>query len=130
MRHDCLQSSATCDPAPPRRLEYMTNTKGLADAVESLAKTITDAIEVKVREYAAAAHASGTVPAGIVKPSWTEGWVGKKEVAEHLGISQRTLYNWMERRLIPYMRIGRSVRFKLSEVDEAINRQIRIESRY
>lgn len=61
----------------PQQIRYMTSksdaTTRLADAVAGLATAITEMIEVKVREYAAAAQESGAVHAGIVKPSWTEG---------------------------------------------------------
>ena len=59
-----------------------------------------------------------------------DGWVGKKEMAEHLKISQATLHGWMKKGTIPYVRLGRSVRFKLSQVDEAVNRRFKVEVRY
>jgi len=56
--------------------------------------------------------------------------VGKKEAADHLKVSQRTLYGWMEKRWVFYMRIGRSVPFKLSDVDEAVNRRFQFHDRW
>lgn len=40
-------------------------------------------------------------------------------VAEHFGVSRRTIYNWMEERRIPYLRIGRCLRFKLEDIERA-----------
>jgi excisionase family DNA binding protein len=59
-----------------------------------------------------------------------EGWVGKKAAAEHFNVSQRTFYSWMKKGVIPYVRLGRSVRFQLSAVDEAINRRVGSAGRY
>ena len=46
----------------------------------------------------------------------------KKEVADHFKISLRTLHAWMRKGWVPYMKTGRSVRFKLSHVDAAMKR--------
>ncbi len=55
-----------------------------------------------------------------------EGWVKKADCAKHLNISLRTLNNWMGKGVIPYIRLGeRRVFFKLSEVDEAVNRRFK-----
>jgi excisionase family DNA binding protein len=55
-----------------------------------------------------------------------EGWVKKSHVAKHLNISVCTLDNWMAKGVIPHIRLGeRRVFFKLSEVDEAINRRFK-----
>jgi excisionase family DNA binding protein len=51
------------------------------------------------------------------------GWVSKKRAAEHLGIGDRTLTDWMARRLIPYVRVGRKVIFNLREIDEHLKRR-------
>jgi len=47
-------------------------------------------------------------------------------VAEHFKISVRTADNWMKRGLLPYIRIGKNVRFKLSEAEEKLNRNFKI----
>ncbi len=57
------------------------------------------------------------------------GWVNKKRTAEHLGIGDRTLTDWMARRLIPYVRVGRKVIFNLREVDEHLKRR-EIQAKY
>lgn len=43
----------------------------------------------------------------------------KSEIAQHLNVSVSTVNRLMEKGEIPYHRIGRQVRFKLCEVEEA-----------
>ena len=96
----------------------------------NLALTITEIIDLKVRQLAESAKAGEQVPGGTNQLSPAEGWVGVRDIAEHLGISRRTLYNRMQEGLIPHVRIGRRVRFKLSEVDEAMKRRLGVAARY
>jgi uncharacterized protein len=46
-----------------------------------------------------------------------EKWVGVEEVAEHLGVGKESVYRWVDSRKLPARRIGRLLRFRLSEVD-------------
>lgn len=46
-----------------------------------------------------------------------EGWVAAEEVAAHLGIQKPTVYRWIRTGGLPAHRMGRLLRFKLSEVD-------------
>ena len=71
---------------------------------------------VKLREYEGA-------------PATIEKWVDKKGVAQHFNISVRSVDNWMKRGLLPYIRTGRSVRFKLSDAEESLNRSIKFHGR-
>jgi excisionase family DNA binding protein len=106
-----------------------SESKRLAEAVANLASTITELIDLKLRQSAGSAKPGDPPPDATSVFSRAEGWVGKKETAEHLGFSQRTVDNWMKNGLIPYIKIGKVVRFKLSEVDEAINRRLKIRCR-
>lgn len=47
-----------------------------------------------------------------------EGWVGVEEVAVHLQVAKDSIYRWTESKGFPAHRVGRLLRFKLSEVDE------------
>jgi excisionase family DNA binding protein len=61
----------------------------------------------------AAAH-----PPGITKPFLT-----KEELGIVLNISPRTIENWMRKRRIPYLKIGkRTRRFNIARVESALNR--------
>ena len=64
-------------------------------------------------------HAAG---AGQV----VEGFINKPEVARRLGKKLRTVDNWMQRGILPYYKIGRSVSFKWSEIETALARTCRI----
>lgn len=47
-----------------------------------------------------------------------EGWVGIEEVAAHLRVAKESIYRWVDSKGFPAHRVGRLLRFKLSEVDE------------
>jgi len=97
--------------------------KRLSDAVASITSTITEIIDTRLK---LATEMSKDVDGWAGRspvPSATEGWVGKMEVTRHFKISCRTVDNWMSNGSLPYIRIGRNVRFKLSEADEALNRR-------
>jgi len=47
-----------------------------------------------------------------------EGWVGIERVAAHLEVARDSIYRWVESKGLPAHRVGRLLRFKLSEVDE------------
>jgi len=44
------------------------------------------------------------------------GLLRKRELAEKLAISKRTLDVWMAKGRIPFLKVGRSVRFRLPDV--------------
>ena len=52
---------------------------------------------------------------GIPEPLLTE-----KQVAAFLNVSTRHLYSWRMAGFIPHFKIGRAVRFRLSEVEKAL----------
>jgi len=47
-----------------------------------------------------------------------ERWVGVDDVAAHLGVAKDSVYRWIDERGLPAHRVGRLLRFKLSEIDE------------
>jgi excisionase family DNA binding protein len=46
-----------------------------------------------------------------------ERWVGVNAVAAHLGVAKDSIYRWVETKSLPARRVGRLLRFRLSEVD-------------
>ena len=65
---------------------------------------------------------SATQPGNRTEPSFEEP-VNVKAAARYLGVSPSLVYSWVERRQIPHFRMmGRSIRFRLSELDEWRNR--------
>ena len=49
-----------------------------------------------------------------------EGLLTKRGLAPRLEISTRTLDDWMRRGFVHYIKVGRSVRFRLSDVLEKL----------
>lgn len=50
----------------------------------------------------------------------TERWQSLEEIANHIGCSKDTIRTWIKKRTIPYHKVGRQFKFKISEVDEWI----------
>lgn len=46
-----------------------------------------------------------------------EKWVNLEEIAEHMGLSKDTIRNYIKKDQIPYYRIGKQYKFKISEID-------------
>jgi len=46
----------------------------------------------------------------------------EQEASTYLRVCRRSLYNWRKAGMIPYIRLGKAVRFRVSEVEAAINR--------
>ncbi|MCG7502416.1 helix-turn-helix domain-containing protein [Tenacibaculum sp. Mcav3-52] len=49
---------------------------------------------------------------------------GVKNLAEYLGMSPRTVENYINDGIIPKRRLGRKLMFKISEVDAAISEPV------
>ena len=47
-----------------------------------------------------------------------EGWVSIADVAAHLSVARDSIYRWVDTKNFPAHRVGRLLRFRLSEVDE------------
>ena len=52
----------------------------------------------------------------------TDGLLSKSEVAARLRISPRTLDQWMRKKRVPFLKIGKTVRFRFSDVLEKLSR--------
>jgi len=46
-----------------------------------------------------------------------EKWVNLEEIATHTNLSKETIRNYIKREVIPYHRIGKQYKFKISEID-------------
>ena len=47
-------------------------------------------------------------------------WLGIKEVADLLHVSERTILRYRDKRLFPYYQIGKNVLFKKKEIEQFI----------
>jgi excisionase family DNA binding protein len=57
-----------------------------------------------------------------------EKWVSVENVADHLQVGKDSVYRWTESKGFPAHRVGRLLRFKLSEVDGWVKNQNKAES--
>ncbi len=64
-------------------------------------------------------------PQGANGPGY-EGYIGKRECAKRLGRTVRSVDTYMALGIVPYYKLGRTVRFKWSEVDEHIKSHYRV----
>ena len=46
--------------------------------------------------------------------------MSEREVALYLKVSVRTIVNWKQRGIIPYFKIGRTVRYSREQIDRAL----------
>jgi excisionase family DNA binding protein len=58
-----------------------------------------------------------------------DGLVTKPELAKILRVSSRTCDNWMKAKILPYIKVGRLVRFNVRRCLEALARFERLEIR-
>lgn len=66
--------------------------------------------------------AAESLPAGKT----VEEYITKLEVAKRLKKKLRTIDNWMRRGILPYYKIGRSVAFKWTEIEEQLAKTCRV----
>ncbi|MFC1599234.1 helix-turn-helix domain-containing protein [Candidatus Omnitrophota bacterium] len=58
-------------------------------------------------------------------------YLGIKELSEYLGVKTRTVYSWISEQKIPYVKVGRLVRFELRKIDEWLdNNSVEPRKRY
>lgn len=46
-----------------------------------------------------------------------ERWMSLEEISTHLGVSKDTIRIWIKKDTIPFHKVGRQYKFRLSEVD-------------
>ena len=54
------------------------------------------------------------------QPASTPDWATAREVAQHLKVSLSWVHKATRARVLPHHRVGRSLRYRLSEVDQSI----------
>lgn len=47
-----------------------------------------------------------------------EKWSNLEEIASHCGVSKDTIRNWIKKEAIPFHKMGKQYKFKISEVDK------------
>lgn len=49
--------------------------------------------------------------------STVERWLSLEEISNHLGVSKDTIRGWIKKETIPFHKVGRQYKFRISEVD-------------
>jgi hypothetical protein len=49
-------------------------------------------------------------------------WVTREKLARHFAFSLRTVANLQQRRVLPYVKIGRLVRFNINKCEQALKK--------
>lgn len=49
-----------------------------------------------------------------------ERWLNVEEIAKHIGCSKDTIRAWIKKNTIPFHKVGRHFKFKISEIDKWI----------
>jgi excisionase family DNA binding protein len=47
-----------------------------------------------------------------------ERWLSVEMIAAHLGVNRDTIYKWVQRKQMPAHKVGRLLKFQVSEVNE------------
>ena len=91
----------------------IAETRRLAAAINSLASVIAEIIAERVKHLEEASERKiKELPALAADPVLT-----KRELAARLRIGARTVDTWMKGRRLPYIKSGKAVRFRWSEVE-------------
>lgn len=49
-----------------------------------------------------------------------ERWLNLEEIAQYIGCSKDTILGWIRKKTIPFYKVGRQYKFKVSEIDHWI----------
>jgi excisionase family DNA binding protein len=82
----------------------------LANLATVMAKIISDRVDAAVSELQPT-----RLPANPSDPA-NNRVLNKKQVAELLNVTVRSVDEWMKRGILPYLKIGRTVRFKSGDI--------------
>lgn len=52
-----------------------------------------------------------------VRMNEVERWQSLEEISIHLGVSKDTIRSWIKKGTIPFHKVGRQYKFRISEVD-------------
>jgi excisionase family DNA binding protein len=89
----------------------------LADSIAGLVAAITEIINAKVQT--ATNDAVQVQPPTTVEAATYDPVLTKRQLAAHFQVSLRTIDNWCQKGHLPHYKIGRMVRFRLSDIQAA-----------
>lgn len=98
-----------------------SETKRLADAVASLATTITEIIEVRLQATGTRLEVKidekGRVLETQVAQKTLQPIFNKRQAADYYNVSVRTIENWLSKGYLPYYKIGKMIRIPMQEAE-------------
>lgn len=86
-----------------------SDTQRLAEAIEKFAATLTDIVTERL-------HTIAQIQEQKIAHKTIEPLLSKKQLAEALGASVRTIENWMQKGYLPYYKLDKKVLFRLTDV--------------
>ena len=118
-----------------RGMNKTSDLRRLNAQIATLATTITDIIKAEVQATAtAAATAAATAkpPAAQAANAQATPYdpvLTKRQLALHFQVSARTIENWCQRGYLSYYKVGKVVRFRLSDIQNEWDAKLKLRSR-
>jgi len=56
----------------------------------------------------------------IVKNETFDTWIDKQDVMLEFHLSERTLYNWRKKKILPYARLGKKIIYNRSLIEQTL----------
>lgn len=97
-------------PAVSNSPEIQRFARSIADLVATITEILSAKVQASVQEAA---------PASPQATAAYDPILTKRQLAMHLHVSARTIGMWTEKRYLPHYKIGRAVRFRLSDIHRA-----------
>lgn len=92
----------------------------LTDSIAGLVATVTEIIDTKLQgtmqRTALVPPPQGAQTPKTVQMTTFDPIMTKRQLATHLQVSMRTIDNWCQRGHLPHYKIGKVVRFRLSDI--------------
>ena len=105
------------------------NRHAFSEAVTELFDALGKFMMAVGQEYVDRHVAAGVARQQVVEPNPLVALLSKRQLAERLGVTSRTIDTWMAQQRIPYLKIGRSVRFSFDEVSSHLKEKYRVGAR-
>ena len=94
----------------------------LEQAIAGLAATITEVVQQRISAVVFATEQERML-------AKRELLLTKQQAAEYFGVTLRTIDQWMGRRLLPYYKLGRTVRIPINQALDAMKQNFLISAR-
>ena len=89
--------------------------------MEKDAATWQDSLTNATKKIPAISHSGNEQPSAKVEPDLKR-WLDKQDVMREFYVSERTLYNWRKKKLIPFGNIGRKFYYDRRQIESLLNK--------